>query len=212
MPSSNRSSLSSKTKRRRMRACPPPAAGMCWYSRNADRVLRTKQRGHGLLKHIFGGSPRACFSEMVAQRRKFRGHGRDVGMTGERRAASERGEVCRFVFRPCDLSSFRFFVRLSDYVRPCPTVFVGRARAGFVFFQGTEFLFFLFLLSAPADRSKALSGGTGTFLRKSAYSRYKIRRARGRFCAGACFPPRRRKLKNFTFFSEYYEKFTFFTI
>ena len=59
---------------------------------------------------------------------------------------------------------------------------------------------------------KSFLRGTGTFLRKSAYSRYKIRRARGRFCAGACFPPRRRKLKNLTFFSEYYEKFTFFTV
>lgn len=64
---------------------------------------------------------------------------------------------------PICLSPLRFVVRLSDHVRPCPTVFVGRARAGFVFFQGTEFLFFLFLLSAPAVRAKVFCAGQAHF-------------------------------------------------
>lgn len=146
-----------------MRACPYPAAGMCWYSRNADRVLRTKQRGHGLLKRIFGGSPRACFSEMCAQRRKVRGHGRDVGMIGERRAPSERGEMYRFVFHPCDLSSFRFFVCLFDHLRPCTPVPDRQRRSGTgglrLFFRGRNFFFsYSFCLLPPIDQKPFRAG------------------------------------------------------
>ena len=113
----------------------------------------------------------------------------------------------RFVVFPIFRLSFRPSPPVPARARPTKTVGHGRASS---FFQGTEFLFFLFLLSAPADRSKALSGGTGTFLRKSAYSRNKAPAARGGRDIAFLF--RRIKLKNLTFFSEYYEKFTFFTI
>lgn len=101
----------------------------------------------------------------------------------------------RFVVFPIFRLSFRPSPPVHARARPTKTVGHGRASS---FFQGTEFLFFLFLLSAPADRSKALSGGTGTFLRKSAYSRNKAPAARGG--AGYSFSLSEDKVKKFDVF------------
>ena len=131
----------------------------------------------------------------------------DRGKT--RRLGTGRGvPIClsplRFVVFPIFRPSFRLCPPVPDRQRRSGT---GGLR---LFFRGRNFFFsYSFCLLPPIDQ-KPFRAGQAHFCGSLHIQETRLpRRGGGRDIA---FLFRRIKLKNLTFFSEYYEKFTFFTI